>query len=1068
MRVRLMRLLDIRSDEVQPVLLMLVQSFFTGIFLAYLFSVANGAFLKTFEARFFPVAYIISGVLGFVISSIFSYFQRTVPYKKLLPRVLMLLLVVVLLFTLGMHLFSSPSVLVFLIFVLLAPIYMIMALQFWNLAMQLFDIGQSKRLFGLLGTGDVLSSLLGFLSVPTILDLFSMWKSGELALLSLGSIGLFLGLLVQLYIFKVYANTLGSTHISTRKKPQYKQTSKLFKTPYFRLILALTCLSVMGQYFVDFNFMNIAQDTFDKANLTAFIGRFFALIKGVELLSKTFVSNRLMKHYGLRVSLLVLPVLLLVFTLFFIAVRLFAMDSSYYYMLIPLAMNKLFDRSLRKAIDEPSIKLLYQPLPENIKYLFQTRAEGQAKQLGIIAAGVLLIIISLFPSNDITIASFLLLILLSGWIFCGYTLYYSYRETIRSRLLEDTSTLEITPPISIWWLKKKLSEASQTELILPSMKLLESVEPYSSNNYWKDYLRNGHEDVRTIVLCILKKNLALEMLSELNDLRKKELTAEEHEQVEEVWQDLSHFQSLHEEMISHIARSKHWSERILAAYWLKYFEHSQKAVLLRDLIIDTHPRVIRVAVEASASIKSLEHWSLIVELVEKPQYSAFVIPALVTRGIDLLPLLEKVLMTSDIEECSFMRIIQVVARMEGKEATQFLAKKLPIARQNIKIEMIKILAVRGHKAKGIMREDIKNELRKTSSYLAWVLSSILELREEEECQELVALLKEEVKSIQDDVFFILVLLYDSDAIWKIREYLSMENKELVSLSLEMMDLLLEEDIKPLMIAWIGKSSISEQEQALSNHFPHPRYTSPRKRLCDIIYQDFSRVGKWIRVTAILILGKIDPKELSEEVEALAHHEDAFLKETALVYIQKINPDRYRELLSLESKREQLKYNKITGHQYHGALNSSRYDKILKMRQHPFFEGLSPDIIVSLSDLATFSTLLAGKPLEVNMPKSELVYFIMSGSVWVKNADKENRVQEGSIIGLLEGKPIRSEEVIAAEEGYIIYMSKPLFYGLAQLHVELLSTIYYFITHTKEQSDKRYEEYDAPVWSSELG
>src|SRR5690606_19364447 len=52
-------------------------------------------------------------------------------------------------------------------------VYLLTNLEFWGLAALQFDIRQSKRLFGMIGAGDVPAKLIGYSAVPVLLQFVS-------------------------------------------------------------------------------------------------------------------------------------------------------------------------------------------------------------------------------------------------------------------------------------------------------------------------------------------------------------------------------------------------------------------------------------------------------------------------------------------------------------------------------------------------------------------------------------------------------------------------------------------------------------------------------------------------------------------------------------------------------------------------------------------------------------------------------------------------------------------------------------------------------------------------------
>ncbi|OOY40328.1 hypothetical protein BOV90_04435 [Solemya velum gill symbiont] len=71
-------------------------------------------------------------------------------------------------------------------------IYLLANLEFWGLSATLFDVRQSKRLFGLISAGDVPAKLLGYLSASLFAPVIGIQN-----MLLIGTISFLLSVLVM-------------------------------------------------------------------------------------------------------------------------------------------------------------------------------------------------------------------------------------------------------------------------------------------------------------------------------------------------------------------------------------------------------------------------------------------------------------------------------------------------------------------------------------------------------------------------------------------------------------------------------------------------------------------------------------------------------------------------------------------------------------------------------------------------------------------------------------------------------------------------------------------------------
>ena len=117
-----------------------------------------------------------------------------------------------------------------------------------------------------------------------------------------------------------------------------------------------------------------------KFLLASFLGVFEGTVMVIGLLLQTFVNDFLIRNFSLKVSLLLLPFVLLMFT----AAALF---SGYYFgyslpneyfiwFFLFITLSNLFTKTLREATENPIFKLFFMPLDREIRFDAQAKIEG--------------------------------------------------------------------------------------------------------------------------------------------------------------------------------------------------------------------------------------------------------------------------------------------------------------------------------------------------------------------------------------------------------------------------------------------------------------------------------------------------------------------------------------------------------------------------------------------------------------------------------------------------------------------------------------------------------------------
>lgn len=428
----ILKLLNIRPEESGAVMLLIVFSFFTGLTLSFYFTASNAIFLKHFPSRMISLSYVASGVAVYLAWLILSRIDRKLSIPKQLVLKFIFVFTTVLGITFWVWIYDSPAA-AFVMFTWIRVLVYITLITFWGMAGKLFSIRQGKRVFGLIGIGEVVSILIGYFSIPILLKVL---KAKDLLFVSSGS--LLICLLITLLIIRRFHAQL--TDLPAASKPdkikkQDRETTylRLLKQPYFRYISLMAFLPIFGYLFVDFLFLDQTKQEFadNPEMISGFLGLFLGFTAFIELVFK-FVSGRILNKYGLKISLMALPAVLLFSSILSAFFGTLYGTLGLFFALIALA--RLFERSIRGSIYEPSFQLLYQPIPESQRLVFQNQIEGIPKALSTIVTGAVIYLLSSVKVLNIVHFNYFYVLVLAFWIWAALQMYREYRTIIRTKL----------------------------------------------------------------------------------------------------------------------------------------------------------------------------------------------------------------------------------------------------------------------------------------------------------------------------------------------------------------------------------------------------------------------------------------------------------------------------------------------------------------------------------------------------------------------------------------------------------------------------------------------------------
>ncbi len=541
----------IKHNELPGFLLMLIFSFLMGSALAFFLTASMSAFLEIFgdQIHFLSYSYFISGLLSLILWYFFNKFQQKVAFSKLLIASLAgLIILTVLLIYLNTATQSDQTrkITVFFTYTCTTFYFFYKGVSFWSLAGRIYDVEQARRLFGFLGNGEVLASLTGFILGPTILSNTES-GSGTVLLIWVAFGFLLLSLICLFFLSRRESEKLTSVPVN---KIKTKITNSNRKDRYFSLVLVFSALPVLTYYFVDFIFLNSTDienipDVFISghdnpgADIARFIGYFFAIIAGIELLVKTFFFQWFMKNFGVKVGLSLLPAALLSFSILGVLMTIFNLEVELVFIVILLL--KLGERVIFGAIHIPGFQIMYQPIPENETALLQTRTQGLPVTIAMFLSGIILLASSYFGSDNLVFLFLPFIVILIIWLFYNHKLFDGYKDKLRIRLDSYAGTSDDNKAqfSGLDRLKKVIKERAPHRL-KHSINIINFVNPYLLSEYLPVLTKSDDPEIVDLV----QKNLEEKYYPHHTDQEKDE--ENKPEVVSEVFSQSWVLQSLRE------------------------------------------------------------------------------------------------------------------------------------------------------------------------------------------------------------------------------------------------------------------------------------------------------------------------------------------------------------------------------------------------------------------------------------------------------------------------------------------------------------------------------------------
>ncbi|MEW5975094.1 MAG: Npt1/Npt2 family nucleotide transporter [Acidobacteriota bacterium] len=488
----LTRLFDIREGEYLRTLLMF--SYLLLIIGCYITtkSVRDALFLKKLGAEQLPFVYILIAVVVGVVSSIYSRAALGTPVVRLI-RFTSLISVAGFVGFRWLLEYDWPWMF-YVLYIWVSVFGAVTASQFWLLANFVFNPREAKRLFAFIGAGGVLGGILG--------GVFTQYGAGwfgtsNLLLWCGGFMGLSVLCLERVWRTSAWppSDYQGKPEEQARGGETGRMLGLIMKSRHLTMIAVILTVAVIVESFVDYQLKFISNDIFDNQDeLTSFLGALFAYVSIFSLLFQMFLTGRILKRFGVGVSILFQPLGLL------LGSSILAFQPS----LLAVGFLKISDGSFRYSIHRSGIELLFLPVPMAVKAQVKGFIDMFIDRLGRGLGGVLLWLLTGVLAFEVTGLSVMASALIIVWLGLSIVIKREYLNAFRLALEKKTIEPEqlrisISDSASIAALVKVLNSAEERQVIY-AMDLLEDVTPELWLEHVKPLLSHPSAKVRALAL----------------------------------------------------------------------------------------------------------------------------------------------------------------------------------------------------------------------------------------------------------------------------------------------------------------------------------------------------------------------------------------------------------------------------------------------------------------------------------------------------------------------------------------------------------------------------------------
>ncbi len=980
MKNAILNALNIRKGEETAITLLLLYSFFMGSVIAFFYTAATSLFVVSFDSSVLPYAYIGGGIMSYLVWLVYARIERAVSFQKLVLLGITLLLVSVGFFVVGIQYFNNKW-LTFLMFVWIRVFVFISVVGFWGLATKLFDLRQGKRIFGLISTGEVISDMVGFFSIPLVLKFID---TSDLLYISL--FGLVICLVLMIYMLNRFKKPLS---ISETKEEKKMNTSFKFvlKDKYLTLLILMAVLPMFGMCFADFSFLHQIKVEYTDANVLAgFLSIFFGATAVVEFILKSFFSGRLLDKYGLKVALPILPVVLAGSVFLAISSGVLYGTTGLFFSFI--AFTKMIDRVLRSAIYDPSYQILYQPLHAEDRLNAQGMVEGMAKGLGFALAGVVVLIFTRFHALSLVHINILFILILGVWVKMSLNMYKEYRGSLSKILTseEKSNSHSGIYKSNLTALCKIIEDEKEPNINL-ILNIMGQVEPQKMHRFLQRILAGSSAGHQKKILEQIKNKRILAAETIIKEYLLSNPNAPNKELFESTQAFLHQTRNEDFDALLELSQSPENKKRTLAANLLAYSGSYKTYKILQALLQDENPETRKAALLSSGQIGKRELWPHIIRNLFDSAYSTQAISALKMIGEPVLPELDNLFDKHSTTKNVRLKIICIYGCVKGKKALNFLRSRIQYPDETIRQNVFKALSKMEYRAKLLDVSLIKETIDEEIAITVWIMAAMADIQNEENMPLLKEALEYELAQKKENVFLLLSMIYDSRTIRYIQESFQTGTHETKVYATEILDLTVSPEIKMIFLPLLDDLSPEENLQIFKDNYPQQKM-SVFERLKDIINKDYLKINRWTKACAIMHLEEY--KENETVLLSNFLNPDPFIMQNSVAILKKQNSERFRVVLEKLGKDKVAFITKYTLQAEKRMPEFSLSDKVNVAKRNRLFNSFSHPDIARIIENSTEFFLEQGEEITPEKMTNDSIVFVLAGSITIHDNNQTLR------------------------------------------------------------------------------
>ncbi len=902
---RLLHLLQIRENEWWLVRQLFFQQFYSGAGIALFFTSSFALFLQKFGIAQLPKVLIASAFALWLTGIIYQKLEHLFKLKWLILFINVFIALSILAFRVVGE-YTDSALFYFFMLLWYNVLYLLSSLDFWGMASLLFDVRQSKRLFGIISAGDIPAKFLGYSSAALIVPLV-----GTSNLLVVGAIFVFISLF---YWNRIRLHGHLDVHIEHNHEHRVATNSlpKLVKN-FFQnnLVLQLAILSflIMSTFtIINFAFYSeVKSHIHDEGMLATYIGTFLGAKYAIAIIMKLFFTNRITNALGIRGSLLVTPVTLVI--LFIPIFILPAMGIGNNIELLVFGLLSIINDVLKSSIQTPVFLVVMQPLRVNVRLKAHNIVKGVMDPFAFFFCGVLLMVmLKVEQEVDLMFLCYVLSALLIAsivWIFIVDKEYVKMLlEALRNRYfsgkdanLQDVKTLE--------FLAEKIETSEATEAIV----ILNFVKDNSTPTavlIVQNALKHNSVDVVIEAVKTVERLKISSLIEELNTILQQSDNHKLHCECLKAMYSISDEMDLDaysnhpnnelkgaaiigmmrneksrhfaQQQVLQLVNSATLENKLIALEIIHDSKDTAFTTTLLSLLNDPEEEVVIAAIKSSGQMHNTKITEALLGKFSVTNYEKELTEALTAQGAIAINTIEENLATSQFSFTQQNKLIAIIGKSNNKESKKvllILLQRLPQNRNTI----INALYQSNFKVDASNSKQFENYCKVYLKEAAEIIHVIDLIDSDNRFRNLKQALHIELVAYRNTLLNLFSFMYPTDKITRVRSAFQLNKKDGTANALEIIDVTLSKELAQKFIAIYDTAAANYKIMEVKKAFGIINY-SLDDLFCELLKVDSIKYNNWTKSCAIYEIKGHDLITYKAMIKELTTSANAMVKQTA--------------------------------------------------------------------------------------------------------------------------------------------------------------------------------------------